>query len=111
MNATIDITPIIEAVIALAATVITVFLIPWIKSKITETQWNNLTKWADTLVQAYENIIHGTTGLGAERREKVMEELQKFCNQHGYKFEEKDLRAALESAVKVMHDNENKTSN
>ncbi len=30
---TIDITPVVNAVIALAATVVSVFLIPWIKSK------------------------------------------------------------------------------
>ena len=38
----IDITPIINAVIALAAAGVTVFLIPWIKSKTTDEQRNCL---------------------------------------------------------------------
>jgi quinol-cytochrome oxidoreductase complex cytochrome b subunit len=34
----IDITPVINAVIAIIAAVITAFLVPWIKSKTTEQQ-------------------------------------------------------------------------
>lgn len=38
----IDITPIINAVVALAAAGVTVFLIPWIKSKTTDEQRKEL---------------------------------------------------------------------
>ena len=41
----IDITPIINAVIALAAAGVTVFLIPWIKSKTTDEQRKELLEW------------------------------------------------------------------
>lgn len=74
------------------------FVVPLIKSKITKSQWDNLTNWANIFVRAAEVLIHGTTGLGAKRREQVMAKLQELCNKHGYKFDETDLRAALENA-------------
>ncbi len=42
MNTTIDITPIIETAIALIATVMTVLVIPWIKSKVSASKRENL---------------------------------------------------------------------
>lgn len=51
---TIDITPVVNAVIALAATVVSVFLIPWIKSKTTAQQRSELVAWAKIGVAAAE---------------------------------------------------------
>lgn len=41
----IDITPIVNAVIALLAAGVSVFLIPWIKSKTTDAQRKELLEW------------------------------------------------------------------
>lgn len=84
------------------------FVVPLIRSKITKSQWDNLTNWAKIFVRAAEVLIHGTSGLGVERREKVMTKLQELCNKHGYKFEEEDLRAALENAWGDMTGKTNK---
>lgn len=106
----INITQILSGVVTIAIFVLGFFVVPWIKSKLTKSQWDNLTSWADVLVRAYEMIVHGTTGLGAERREKVMTKLQELCNKHGYDFSEDELRAALEAAVEAMNSKKKENS-
>nr|DAE27133.1 MAG TPA: holin [virus sp. ctnRj46] len=46
----IDITPVIQAIIVLISTVITVFVIPWIKSKYTQAQLENVKAWVKIAV-------------------------------------------------------------
>ena len=48
----IDITPVINAVIALLAAGVSVFLIPWIKSKTTDAQRKELLEWVKIGVAA-----------------------------------------------------------
>lgn len=105
----INITQILVGVITIVITILGIFIVPWIKSKLIKSQWDNLTNWANIFVRAEEVLVYGTTGLGAERRKKVMEKLQQLCNKHGYKFEEGDLRAVLEDAVIAMNAERSKT--
>lgn len=97
----INVTQVFAGVVTFIVVIIK-FVIPLIKSKLTKSQWDNLTNWANIFVQAAEVLIHGTTGLGAKRREQVMAKLQELCNKHGYNFDETDLRAALENAWRDM---------
>ena len=78
MNATTDITPIIEAVIALIATVITVLVIPWMKSKVSASKWENLQAWAEAGVNAAEAIFIGSK-LGKDKRKYVEKYLKEKC--------------------------------
>ena len=50
----IDITPIINAAIMLIAAAVSVFLIPWIKSKTTDAQRKELVEWVKIGVAAAE---------------------------------------------------------
>lgn len=108
MNATIDITPIIEIVIGLIATVMTVLVIPWIKSKVSASKWDNLCAYAETFVKCAELTFKGTN-LGKDKKKYVTEKLTELANQQGLKFSPEAIEAAIEAAVKSMHDNENKT--
>lgn len=103
MNTSIDITPIIEAVITLIAAVITVFIIPWIKSKVSASKWNNLCSYAETFVKCAEMTFKGT-GLGKDKKKWVTEKLTKLANEQGLKFSPEAIEAAIESAVKAMKD-------
>lgn len=104
----INITQILTGIITVIISVLGIIAVPWIKSKITKSQWENLTNWAKIFVRAAEVLIHGASGLGNERRKKVMEKLHKLCNKYGYDFEEEDLRAALEDAWSNMTGKANK---
>ena len=55
----IDITPIVNAVIALLAAGVSVFLIPWIKSKTTDEQRKELLEWVKIGVAAAEQLYEG----------------------------------------------------
>ena len=95
---TIDITPVVNAVIALAATVVSVFLIPWIKSKTTAQQHSELVAWAKIGVAAAEQIYVGQ-GRGDEKKQYVLE----FLKSKGFDLNEESVNNAIEAAVKQLN--------
>lgn len=101
MSNTTNITPVIEAVITLTAMVISYFIIPFIKAKLSGARWDNLCKWTNAAVKAAEVLFKGT-GLGEKKREYVMKRIKYVCDQNGYTFDEDDLRIAVENAWKNM---------
>lgn len=90
----IDLTPILQAVIALAAALITAFVIPWIKSKTTLEQRNLLLSVITSLVYAAEQIYGA--GHGEDKLAYVVEQLK-----------ERGLTvdvAAIEAIIKEQYD-------
>lgn len=85
-----DITTIIQAVIALAAAVITTFIVPWIKSKTTAEQRTRLTAWVKIAVAAAEQIYKGSSR-GEEKKQYVID----FLNKNGISFNEDIVNAAV----------------
>lgn len=63
---TIDITPIVNAAIALIGAGVSVFLIPWLKSQTTEAQRKELTAWVKIGVAAAEQLYKGAARRGEE---------------------------------------------
>lgn len=105
MSNIINITPVIELVIALLSTVITVMVIPWLKSKIDSNQWKTLQDWAKVGVTAAEVLFKGTK-LGKEKLAYVTKYLNDMCEKYNYHFDETTVRQAIENAWKNMNDNE-----
>ena len=70
----IDLTPILEAIIALIAALVTYKLIPWIKAKTTESQQAILMATVRTLVYAAEQLYGA--GKGKEKFAYVRQKLQ-----------------------------------
>ena len=93
----IDITPIIEAVIALVGIVITSFLIPFIKSKMTTNQFSYLEGIVKTAVYAAEVLFNGD-GRGEEKREYVENHVKKICEQHKITFDATAVRQMIEKS-------------
>lgn len=91
---TIDITPIIEAVIALAGIVVSCVLIPYIKSKTTTEQQKEINAWVKIAVSAAEQIYVGS-GRGEEKKAYVIQ----WLRDHGITVDESKLDALIESAV------------
>lgn len=94
----IDITPIINAVIALAAAGVSVFLIPWIKSKTTDEQRKELLEWVKIGVAAAEQLYAGQ-GRGEEKKQYVLD----FLKQKGFKVDEESVVNAIEAIVKQLN--------
>lgn len=94
----IDITPIVNAVIALLAAGVSVFLIPWIKSKTTDAQRKELLEWVKIGVAAAEQLYEGQ-GRGEEKKKYVLE----FLASMGFIVDEEAVNAAIEAAVNQLN--------
>jgi len=94
----IDITAVINAVVALIAAVITAFVIPWIKSKTTSQQREELVAWTKIAVSAAEQIYKGDQR-GAEKKQYVLD----FLAKNGFSIDDEAVDAAIEAAVKQLN--------
>lgn len=83
-----------KAVFALIAAVITVIVIPYIKSKTTAQQQAEINAWVKIAVSAAEQIYNGS-GRGPEKKAYVLE----WLKQRGITVDEAKLDAMIESAV------------
>ncbi len=85
----IDLTPIINAIIALLASIITIKVIPWIKAKTTNEQQTMIEATVRTLVFAAEQIYGA--GNGRDKMQYVIEKLK----EKGYSASVDDIEAAV----------------
>lgn len=97
----IDITQIVVAVIGLLGIIITSVIVPLIKSKLTNSQWETILNYALTGVQAAE-IIFNAQGQGEEKLRWVSEYITKQCAAHGIKIDMDTVRVAIENAWKAL---------
>jgi DNA polymerase III delta subunit len=91
---TYDITPIVQAVFALVAAIITAIVIPWIKSKTTKEQQEEIKQWVKIAVAAAEQIFVGQ-GRGEEKKQWVLE----FLTKYNLKVDMDAIDALIEAAV------------
>lgn len=93
---TIDLTPIFQAVIALLAALITYKLIPWIRSKTTKQQQENLYAAARIAVYAAEQLFGA--GQGEEKLDYALAALKRA----GYDVDKQLVRETIEEIVNSM---------
>ena len=91
---TFDITPVMEAVAAMLAAVITAVVIPYIKTKTTTDQQRQINTWVQIAVSAAEQIYNGP-GRGEDKKKYVVE----WLRQHGVTVDADKLDAMIEAAV------------
>lgn len=94
---TINITPIFNAVIALLAALITCFLIPWIKEKLSAEKYDKLIRYANIAVMAAEQMF--TPEEWASKRVYVDD----YLNSLGYEIDQ-TAENAIEAAVLQVHE-------
>lgn len=93
----IDLTNIIEAAVALLAAILSAFLIPWIRSKLTAAQTAELLRWVDIAVAAAQQLYYQADG---ERRLDYALEL---LAHRGYDIKDDAVLDAVEAAVLKLH--------
>lgn len=94
----VDITAVMNAVAALIAAIVSTFLIPWIRSKITTQQREQLVAWVKIAVSAAEQLYKGT-GRGEEKKQYVLD----FLAKNGFSINEDSVNVAIEAAVKQLN--------
>ena len=95
----IDITEIVVAVLGLLGLIITTVLVPWIKSKITNEQWQMIVNYAYAGVQAAE-IIFNAQGQGEAKFAWVADYIEQRCAEHGIKIDTDTIKVVIENAWK-----------
>lgn len=93
----IDLTPIIQAVIALIAALITMKLIPWIKAKTSIEQQKRLSAVVKTLVFAAEQLYGA--GKGEEKFDYVVSRLEA----KGFDVDLDEIEAAIKEHTAALH--------
>ena len=91
---TIDITDIVVAIIALAVSLITTFLIPYLKTIVDAKKWARLVEIAGVAVNAAEQIFKGS-GRGDEKLTYVLN----YLNEQGYDVNDETIKNVIENAV------------
>ena len=92
-----DITEITNTVITLAVMIITAFLIPVIKQKLTAEQRETLNAWIDIAVFAAEQVFTETKQ-GQAKKQYVLN----FLKSKGYNIDSDEVDLMIESAVNKL---------
>lgn len=95
---TIDITTIVEAVIALLGVIITAAIVPLIRGKTTAEQQAVMLAWVRVAVMAAEQIYHGV-GRGKEKKSYVVA----WLKQRNIIIDMNKIDALIESAVHELN--------
>lgn len=94
-----DLTPIFEALIALALALITTFLVPYIKEKIDADKLSKIQYWVKVGVEAAEQIFNYESA-GKEKKQYVLA----FLESKGFSIDPVEINNLIESAVYQLND-------
>lgn len=90
----VDLTPVVAAILTLAVSLITAFLIPYLRSRFTADQLDTIKEWVNVAVRAAEMIFTGT-GMGARKKQYVLD----FLNSKGFTLNANEIDTLIEAAV------------
>ena len=96
----IDFTPLFEALIGLLAAIVTIYVIPWIKEKLTAEQLAKARAVVEIAVYAAEKAF------GAGNGKEKLEYAQSVLAAHGVKLDTIKLHAMIDAEIKKMEQSE-----
>ena len=97
MRKRMDLTSVLEGVIALAVSVLTVFVLPWISGKITAQEREELLGWVDIAVAAAQQLYYQLDG------EARLNYALALLEEKGYDIDDGAVVDAVEAAVLKLH--------
>lgn len=92
---------VIMALIPVAGAIITGFIIPYIKTKVSSARLDEISQWITKAMDAAE-VLFDTPKSGEEKREYVIDFIDKMFNSKKEVITEDQIRVLLESAWKQM---------
>ena len=93
MKTQIDFTPLIELAITVITALISIYIVPYLKQKLSEEKLNNLSCIVSTAVKAAEQIYGSKTG--QQKKEYVIS----FLKSKNISFDVDEIEALIESEV------------
>lgn len=97
-----DITPVIQAVIALLLALLTTFIIPAIRKSMKKDDYEKLYSVIVVAVRAAEQIFkltHPDGGAGAEKKQYVLD----YLEERGYNIDDEEINMIIEAAVHELN--------
>lgn len=97
-----DITPIVNAILALIATIITTYLVPWLQAKKTEVYSKISERDQQFLYTVAETVATAAQQMFESNEDKLVyavDSFRKIIENAGYKFDGTEARALIESVV------------
>ncbi|WP_407399585.1 phage holin, LLH family [Treponema sp.] len=97
-----NITPIINAVLALIAAVITTYLIPWLQAKKTEIYARVSERDVEFMMTVANTVVLAAQQMYSSNEDKLeyaMTAFEKICANAGYSYDSTEARALIESLV------------
>ena len=99
----IDLTPLIDAIIAFVSVFLPAYVFPMLKKKMSAEEYELLMKIAEQGVLAAEQIMSGSK-LGKEKKEYVMNYIKTTLKEKNMTVNMEDINTAIEAAVKQMNE-------
>ena len=94
---TIDITPVLNAVVALLAALVSAVFVPWLRSKLGAEKMAEFLRWVEIGVAAAEQLYSHTDT--EEKKSYVMG----FLKKKGFDVDTEEVDNAIEAAVLKLH--------
>ena len=85
--------------IPVLATIITGFVVPLIRTKIGEAKLKNIVKWIQYAVQCAEMIYKNETGKGMEKKEYVVDFIDRMFNSKREVITKEQISVIIESLI------------
>ena len=89
-----DYTLLFEGILTVLFALVTLYVIPWLKTKLSAEDLNEIIKWVKIAVQAAE-MIYKEAGMGKAKKAYVIE----YLNNIGVKYDADKIDGMIESAV------------
>lgn len=89
-----DYTLLFEGVLTILFALVTMYVIPWIKTKVSAEELAEIIKWVKIAVQAAEEI-YKESGMGEAKKAYV----KTFLEDKGIRYDERQIDSLIESAV------------
>ncbi len=100
MNGLINVTPIVEGILALLALIVSTYLIPWLKERLTNEQIEKVYALVDIGVYAAEKLY------GAGHGDDKLAYVKGFLESRGMELDTTQLKVFVDSAIKRMEQGE-----
>jgi LL-H family phage holin len=89
------------AIISIAGALVSAYVIPWIKTKISAQDMETIVFWVRFAVRCADQLF--TPEQWAEKKQYVMNYIIDMANKLGLKLTEQDINVLIESAVNEIH--------
>jgi len=89
------------AIISIAGALVSAYVIPWIKTKISAQDMETIVFWVRFAVRCADQLF--TPEQWAEKKQYVMNYIIDMANKLGIKLTEQDINVLIESAVNEIH--------